>query len=56
MPKKGQGTYQKSGQSALRQNWNVLKAVRRFRGTAAPTWAEYVKSTNNGRKDYKKKP
>lgn len=56
MPQKGQGPFQKSGQSALRENWRVLKAVRKLRGSTSPSWNEYVKRTNNGRKDYSKKP
>lgn len=55
MPQKGQGQYQKSGLSSVRRDWNVLKAVRRYRGTAAPTWTQYLAGTNRGRTQYRGK-
>ena len=52
MPARGQGKFQKQGQSQLRQQWNVLKAVRKTRNQRAPTWEDYQRKTKNGRRDY----
>jgi hypothetical protein len=52
MPARGTGKFQKTGQSQLRQQYNVLKAVRKTRNKSAPTWNDYVRVTKNGRRDY----
>ncbi len=55
MPAKGKGKYQQAGTSRTRRRFNVLKAVRTYRNEARPTWTDYLKRTQNGRKNYTKK-
>ena len=47
-----QGRFEKLGLSSVRRDWNVLKAVRKFRGNGAPSWPQYLTATNKGRKKY----
>ncbi len=50
------GPYQAKGLSKLRRRWNVLRAVRRFRKQPlGPSWESYVRTTQSGRKEFKKK-
>ena len=49
------GTFAKQGLSAVRRDWSVLKAVRKFRGSSAPSWSEYLRVTRRGRVDYRAK-
>jgi len=46
---KGRGPYQAQGLGTVRRDWNVLKAVRRYRGQSAPTWTQYLTNTQKGR-------
>lgn len=55
MAAKGKGQYQKAGLSGVRRDYNVLKAVRRFRGQSAPSWPDYVRTTQRGSKRYNPK-
>ena len=49
------GTFARQGLSSVRRDWSVLIAVRKFRGRSAPSWDEYVRNTNRGRRDYSAK-
>jgi hypothetical protein len=49
------GQYQRQGLSSVRRDYNVLSAVRRFRGQSAPSWTEYVRTTQRGSKRYNPK-
>lgn len=55
MPARGRGQYQRAGTSKTRRRFNVLTAVRTSRGQAGPKWQDYLKTTQNGRKDYSQK-
>ena len=45
--------FSKAGLGSVRRDWNVLRAVRRFRGQSlGPSWEEYVRSTQRGRVRY----
>ena len=49
------GQYQRQGLSSVRRDYNVLSAVRRFRGQSAPSWTEYLRGTQRGRIGYSAK-
>ena len=55
MPAASRGQYQKQGLSSVRRDYNVLKAVRKYRGQSAPSWAEYLRGTGRGRRKYSPK-
>lgn len=52
MPAKGRGQYQAVGLGQVRRRYSVLKAVNKHRGRSeeTPSWRQYVKSTQRGRR------
>lgn len=52
MAKSGTGRYASQGLGGVRRDFNVLRAVRRYRGQPQPTWNEYLRGTRSGRTTY----
>lgn len=53
MATKQSGKYASQGLSQVRRDFNVLKAVRKFRGQSHPSWEEYLRVTRRGLRTYK---
>jgi len=45
--------FAKQGLGSVRRDWNVLRAVRRFRNQGqGPSWEYYLSNTRNGKVKY----